>query len=63
MLESIISLIPYIGKTWIFSDEKPIVSVSEKRGQNIGVSIAVNQQGRMYFKLTKKREIYYKSIY
>jgi hypothetical protein len=45
--ESIISLIPYVGKTWAFPDEKPIIRVSGKRGQNIGVTAAVNQQGRM----------------
>lgn len=54
--EAIISLIPYVGKTWAFPNKKPIVRVSGKRGQNIGVTAAVNQQGRMCFELTKDKE-------
>lgn len=54
--EAIISLIPYIGKTWSFPNKKPVVQVSGKRGQNIGVTAAVNQQGRMCFELTKDKE-------
>lgn len=54
--ESIISLIPYVGKTWTFPNKKPIVHVSGKRGQNIGVTAAVNQQGRICFELTKEKE-------
>lgn len=54
--ESIISLIPYIGKTWTFPNKTPIVKVSGKRGQNIGITAAVNQQGRMCFELTKEKE-------
>jgi len=54
--ESIISLIPYVGRTWAFPNKKPIVRVSGKRGQNIGVTAAVNQQGRMCFELTRGKE-------
>lgn len=54
--EAIISLIPYVGKTWALPNKKPIVRVSGKRGQNIGVTAAVNQQGRMCFELTKEKE-------
>lgn len=54
--EAIISLIPYVGKTWAFPNKKPIVWVSGKRGQNVGVTAAVNQQGRMCFELTKEKE-------
>ena len=54
--EAVISLIPYIGKTWAFPNKKPIVRVSGKRGQNIGITAAVNQQGRMCFELTKEKE-------
>lgn len=54
--EAIISLIPYVGKTWSFPNKKQIVRVSGKRGQNIGVTAAVNQQGRMCFELTKEKE-------
>lgn len=54
--ESIVSLIPYVGKTWAFPNKKPIVKVSGKRGQNIGITAAVNQQGRLCFELTKEKE-------
>jgi len=54
--ETLISLIPYVGKTWTFPNVKPIARVSGKRGQHIGVSAAVNQQGRMCFELTKEGE-------
>lgn len=54
--EAIISLIPYVGKTWAFPDQKPVVRVSGKRGQNIGFTAAVNQQGRMCFELTREGE-------
>lgn len=61
--ESLISLIPYVGKTWAFPDTKPIVRVSGKRGQNIGVTAAVNQQGRMCFELTKEKERFTAKIF
>jgi len=54
--ESLISLIPYVGKTWAFPDQKPIAWVSGKRGQHVGVTAAVNRQGRMCFELTKDKE-------
>lgn len=54
--EAIISLIPYVGKTWSFPNKKPIVRVSGKRGQNIGITAAVNQQSRLCFELTKEKE-------
>lgn len=54
--EAIVSLIPYVGKTWAFPNQKPIVRVSGKRGQNIGITAAVNQQGRLCFELTKEKE-------
>lgn len=54
--ESLISLIPYVGKTWSFPGKKPIVYVSGKRGQHVGVTAAVNRQGRMCFELTKEKE-------
>ena len=54
--EAIVSLIPYVGKTWAFPDQKPVVRVSGKRGQNIGFTAAVNQQGRMCFELTSDGE-------
>lgn len=54
--ESLISLIPYVGKTWTFPKAKPIARVSGKRGQHIGVTAAVNAQGRLGFELTKDKE-------
>lgn len=54
--ESIISLIPYVGKTWTLPNKNPVVRVSGKRGQNIGITAAVNQQGRLCFELTKEKE-------
>ncbi len=54
--EAIVSLIPYVGKTWAFPDQKSVIRVSGKRGQNIGFTAAVNQQGRMCFELTCEGE-------
>jgi transposase len=54
--ESLISLIPYIGKTWTFPKAKPVVKVSGRRGQHVGVTAAVNQKGRMCFELTREGE-------
>jgi len=54
--ESLISLIPYIGKTWTFPKMKVIARVSGKRGQHVGVTAAVNKQGRMSFELTRENE-------
>jgi len=61
--ESIISLIPYVGKTWAFPNKKPIVRVSGKRGQNIGITAAVNQQGKLCFELTKEKETFTAKIF
>ncbi len=54
--ESLISLIPYVGKTWTFPKIKPIARVSGRRGQHIGVTGAVTQQGRFLFELTQDKE-------
>lgn len=54
--ESLISLIPHIGKTWAFPKAKPIARVSGRRGQHIGVTAAVNRQGRMCFEITREKE-------
>lgn len=54
--ESLISLIPYVGKTWTFPTLKPIARVSGRRGQHIGVTGAVTQQGRLLFELTQDKE-------
>ena len=61
--ESVISLIPYVGKTWTFPNKKPIVRVSGKRGQNIGITAAVNRQGRLCFELTKEEERFTAKIF
>lgn len=54
--ESLISLIPYVGKTWTFPKLTPIARVSGRRGQHIGVTGAVSQHGRFLFELTKDKE-------
>lgn len=54
--ESLISLIPYVGKTWTFPKLKPVARVSGRRGQHIGVTGAVSQHGRFLFELTADRE-------
>lgn len=54
--ESLVSLIPYVGKTWTFPNVKPVARVSGKRGQHVGVTAAVNAQGRMGFELTRDGE-------
>lgn len=54
--ESLISLIPYVGKTWTFPSIRPIVRVSGKRGKHVGITGAVNAQGRFCFELTQDKE-------
>ncbi len=54
--ESLVNLIPYVGKTWSFPECKPVVKVSGKRGQHIGISAAVNKQGRICFEFTRDHE-------
>lgn len=54
--EALISLIPYVGKTWTFPSVRPVVRVSGKRGQHIGITGAVNAQGRFCFELTQDDE-------
>lgn len=56
--ESLISLIPYVGKTWAFPKAKPIVRVSGRRGQHVGITAAVNEQGRLCFELTQENETF-----
>jgi len=54
--ESVISLIPYVGLTWTFPKVEVTAKVSGKRGQNVGVTAAVNPQGRLCFEMTKDKE-------
>jgi transposase len=54
--ESLISLIPHVGKTWTFPDAHPLVRVSGKRGQHVGITAAVNRGGRLCFELTREKE-------
>lgn len=61
--ESLISLIPYVGKTWAFPKAKPIVRVSGKRGQHVGITAAVNEQGRLCFELTQEDETFTSKIF
>ena len=56
--ESLVSLIPYVGRTWAYPSAKPLVRVSGKRGQHVGITAAVNQQGRLGFELTREEETF-----
>lgn len=61
--ESLISLIPYVGKTWAFPKAKPIVRVSGRRGQHVGITAAVNEQGRLCFELTQEDETFTSRVF
>lgn len=54
--ECLVSLIPYVGKTWALPKDKPKVRVSGKRGEPVGITAAVNAQGRLCFELTQEKE-------
>ena len=54
--ESLISLIPHLGKTWAFPEAHPIARVSGKRGQHVGITAAVNRAGHLCFELTRDKE-------
>jgi transposase len=54
--ESLVSLIPYVGVSWTFPDARPVIRVSGKRGQHVGITGAVNAQGRLSFELTREYE-------
>lgn len=56
--ESLISLIPYVGRTWTFPESKPTVVVSGKRGVHVGVTAAVNPGGRMCFEMALDGEYF-----
>ena len=61
--ESLISLIPYVGKTWAFPRAKPIARVSGRRGQHVGITAAVNEQGRLCFEMTQEDETFTSQIF
>jgi transposase len=61
--ESLISLIPYVGKTWAFPKAQPIVRVSGRRGQHIGITAAINEQGRFCFEMTQENETFTAKIF
>jgi transposase len=54
--ECLISLIPYVGKTWTFPEARPVARVSGRRGVHVGVTAAVNAAGRMCFEMTREGE-------
>lgn len=54
--ECLISLIPYVGKTWARKFSNPIARVSGRKHQHVGVTAAINAQGRFTFELTRKDE-------
>lgn len=61
--ETLVSLIPYVGRTWAFPEAKPVVRVSGRRGQHVGVTAAVNAQGRFGFELTRDREMFTAKVF
>ena len=61
--EALVSLIPYVGRTWAFPDAKPIARVSGRRGQHVGITAAVNAQGRMGFELTREKEMFTAKVF
>ena len=61
--ESLVSLIPYVGRTWAFPEAKPIVRVSGRRGQHVGITAAVNAQGRLGFELTRENEMFTAKVF
>lgn len=61
--ESLISLIPYVGRTWTFPDMQPIVKVSGKRGQHVGVTGAVNANGKVCFEMTADGERFTSKVF
>jgi transposase len=61
--EILISLIPYVGRTWTFPEVRPTVRVSGKRGKHVGVTAAVNRQGRMCFELTADEERFTSKVF
>ena len=54
--ECLVSLIPYVGRTWTFPDMQPTVKVSGKRGQHVGITGAVNATGKVCFEMTADGE-------
>ena len=61
--EAVVSLIPNLGKTWTFPEMKPLARVSGRRGQNTGVTGAVNPRGRFYFEMTREDERFTSSVF
>jgi transposase len=56
--ECLISLIPYVGKTWTKPQARPIVRVSGKKQQHFGVTAAINAQSKVTFELTRRDETF-----
>jgi transposase len=61
--ETLVSLIPTVGRTWTFPEICPIVRVSGKRGEHIGVTGAVNGGGRSFFELTREGEKFTSDVF
>jgi transposase len=61
--EALVSLIPYVGRTWAFPEAKPIVRVSGQRGKHVGITAAINAQGRMGFELTREKEMFTAKVF
>ena len=61
--EAVVSLIPNVGKTWAFPEVKPLAWVSGRRGQNVGVTGAVNPGGRFFFEMTQEGERFTSTVF
>ena len=61
--ETLVSLIPTVGRTWAFPEARPVARVSGKRGEHVGVTGAVNSGGRSYFEMTRKGERFTSEVF
>lgn len=44
--EALVSLIPYVGRTWAFPHVKPVVRVSGQRGKHVGINCRCKRSGQ-----------------
>ena len=61
--EALVSLIPYVGRTWAFPEAKPIVRVSGRKGQHVGITAAVDRRGRLGFEMTREEEMFTSKVF
>ena len=61
--ETLVSLIPTVGRTWAFPEAHPIARVSGRRGVRVGITGAVNSGGRSYFEVTREDEHFTSAVF